>query len=80
MTTSNLYWWDTTLNGGLGDWHLAQSGVAYYTISFSATGPNTKTTPGTMGIQISYTPVSPLPSPLPNSSPTVLKGGHIQVS
>jgi hypothetical protein len=77
--TSNLYWWDTTLNGGLGDWHLAQSGVAY-TISFSASGANTKSSPGSMGIQISYTPVSPQPATLPNSSPTSLKGGHIQVS
>jgi hypothetical protein len=77
--TSNLYWWDTALNGGLGDWRLAQSGVAY-TISFSASGANTKTTPGTMGIQISYTPSPPQPTTLPNSLPIALKGGHIQVS
>jgi Bacterial Ig-like domain (group 3)/Bacterial Ig-like domain (group 1) len=76
--TGDLYWWNQALNGGLGDWQLAQSGVAY-TIKFSPTGAKAKTQPGTLGIQINYTPVSPQ-LPLPNSNPQSLKGGQINMS
>ncbi|HXZ65458.1 MAG TPA: MBG domain-containing protein, partial [Streptosporangiaceae bacterium] len=71
--TGSLYWWNQTLNHGLGGWQLAKTGVAF-TITFAAT---TKTTPGAFGIQISYTPASPQPTPLPTSAVTTLKTGAI---
>jgi hypothetical protein len=77
--TGDLYWWDTTLNNGLGGWSLAQSGVSY-TINFYDSGKSGKSSTDTFGIRIVYTPVSPQPSTLPNSTPQVLKGGDIKVS
>ena len=71
--TGSLYWWDKTLNHGHGGWQLAKTGVAF-TDGFTATA---KTSPGSFGIQISYTPVSPQPATLPNSSPVTLKSGKI---
>jgi YVTN family beta-propeller protein len=71
--TGSLYWWDKSLNRGHGGWQLARTGVAF-TAGFTAT---TKTAPGSFGIQISYTPVSPQPAPLPDSSPVTLKSGVI---
>ena len=50
-----------------------QKGVAF-TASFSAT---TKTSPGSFGIQINYTPVPPQPPALPRSSPVSLQSGII---
>jgi len=76
--TGNLYWWDPTLNGGLGDWSLAQSGVSF-TINFYDSGKTGKSSTDAFGINIQYTPVPPQPATLPNSSPTVLKGGDIKV-
>jgi hypothetical protein len=76
--TGDLFWWNQTLNGGLGDWQLAKSSVGF-TIKFTPTGTNAKTQPGTFGIQISYSPVSPQPA-LPNSAPISLKGGQIRMS
>ncbi len=43
-----------------------------------ATASKSKTTPGTLGIHINYTPVTPQPSTLPNSSPQPWKGGSIK--
>jgi hypothetical protein len=77
--TGDLYWWDATLNGGLGDWALAQSGVSY-TISFYDSGKNGKASTDAFGIKTVYAPVSPQPASLPNSAPQVLKGGDIRVS
>jgi CSLREA domain-containing protein len=74
----DLYWWDSSLNGGLGDWALAQSGVAY-TINFYDSGKKGKASTDAFGINIQYVPVLPQPSSLPNSSPTQLKGGDIKV-
>jgi MBG domain (YGX type)/Putative Ig domain len=74
--TGSLYWWNQTLNHGRGGWQLAKSGVAF-TASFAATS---KTSPGAFGIQIGYTPVSPQPTPLPNSALTTLKTGAIAVA
>jgi hypothetical protein len=77
--TGDLYWWDATLNGGLGDWALAQSGVSY-TISFYDSGKNGKASTDTFGVKIVYAPVPPQPSSLPNSEPQFLKGGDVKVS
>jgi beta propeller repeat protein len=71
--TGSLYWWNPALSNGHGGWQLAKTGVAF-TASFTAT---TSASPGSFGIQISYTPVSPQPPTLPNSSPVSLKSGAI---
>jgi len=76
--TGNLYWWDPTLNGGLGDWSPAQSGVSF-TINFFDSGKTGKSSTDSFGINIQYTPISPQPASLPNSTPIVLKGGDIKV-
>jgi len=81
----DLYWWDQSLNDGLGDWSLAKSGVSF-TINFydcCQTGKdnNKKSTDSdTFGINIQYVPVSPQPNSLPNSDPQPLKGGNIKVN
>lgn len=74
----DLYWWDASLNGGLGDWALAQSGVAY-TINFYDSGGKGKKSTDAFGINIQYVPVPPQPGSLPNSAPMPLKGGDIKV-
>jgi hypothetical protein len=71
--TGSLYWWNPTLNHGCGGWVLAASNDSY-AATFGAT---TRTSPGTFGIQISYTPTSSQPGPLPNSAPQTLAGGLI---
>lgn len=76
--TGSLYWWNQSLNGGLGDWALAQSGVNF-TINFYDSGTSGKSSTDTFGINIQYKPVSPQPSNLPNSTPQLLKGGNIVV-
>jgi hypothetical protein len=77
--TGTLYWWNQSLNGGLGDWVLAQSGVSF-TTNFYDSGKSGKSSTDTFGIRIVYTPVPPQPSSLPNSAPQLLKGGDIKVS
>jgi hypothetical protein len=81
----DLFWWNQSLNGGLGDWQLAHSGVSF-TTSFDK-GTNRKLSicngtngQGCYGIHINYTPVSPQPSTLPNSALQAIKGGSITVS
>lgn len=69
-----LAWWNPALAGGRGDWQVARTD-APYTIEFTATGPNKKTTPGTFGIRIGYTPAGGQPAPLPSSAPQNLAGG-----
>jgi hypothetical protein len=76
--TGDLQWWDSSLNGGLGDWALAQSGVSF-TAKFYDSGKNGKASTDTFGIRIAYTPVAPQPGTLPNSTPQLLKGGDIKV-
>ena len=71
--TGTLSWWNPSLNNNHGGWQLASTGVAF-TARFTAT---TTTSPGSFGIQISYTPVPPQPSTLPNSSPISLRSGII---
>jgi hypothetical protein len=71
-----LCWWNPALDRGRGGWQLAQAGVGF-TITFAATN---KTAPGGFGIQISYTPVSPQPTPLPTSALTILKTGAIVIA
>jgi hypothetical protein len=71
--TGTLSWWNPSLNNNHGGWQLASTGVAF-TASFTTT---TTTSPGSFGIQISYTPVPPQPSRLPNSSPISLRSGII---
>lgn len=78
----DLYWWDASLNGGLGDWALAQSDVAYTVNFFDGGGKGKGKNSGpadTFGIEIQYVPVPPQPDSLPNSAPTQLKGGDIKV-
>lgn len=77
--SGDLYWWNTELNGGLGEWELARTGVSF-TIGFTATGSSKKATPGTFGIRIDYTPVAPEPSTLPSSAPELLKAGSIKLA
>jgi hypothetical protein len=67
------------LNGGLGDWALAQKDVSY-TINFYDSGASGKSLTDTFGIRVVYIPVAPQPSTLPNSTPQLLKGGDIKVS
>ena len=75
----DLYWWDQSLNGGLGDWVLAQSGVSF-TINFYGSGKTGKASTDAFGINIHYSPVSPPgASSLPASAPIQLKGGDIKV-
>jgi hypothetical protein len=81
--TGDLYWWNQSANGGLGAWQLAKSPVSF-TISFDK-GTNIKkacgqTGQGCFGIQITYTPISPQPSTLPNSAVQPIKGGSIRVN
>ena len=71
--TGTLSWWNPSLNNNHGGWQLARTGVAF-TASFTAT---TTTSSGSFGIQISYTPVPPQPSTLPNSSLISLRSGII---
>jgi hypothetical protein len=71
--TGTLSWWNPSLNSHHGGWQLAGTGVAF-TASFTTT---TTTSPGSFGIQISYTPVPPQPSTLPNSSRISLRSGII---
>jgi uncharacterized repeat protein (TIGR01451 family) len=74
-----LYWWDTSLNGGLGDWVIASPNVNF-TINFFDSNKNGKASTDTFGINIQYLPVAPpQPNNLPNSTPTLLKGGDIKV-
>jgi hypothetical protein len=74
--TGTLSWWNPALNNNHGGWQLAGTGVAF-TASFTST---TTTSPGSFGIQISYTPVPPQPSTLPNSSPINLHTGIIVIA
>ena len=77
--TGNLYYWDQTLNGGLGDWLLSQWGVAF-AISYTDVGTATKTSSDTFGIIINHLVLSPPePSTLPSSKPQALKGGNITI-
>jgi hypothetical protein len=71
--TGNLYWWNPALNHGRGGWQLAKTGVPC-TAAFTGTS---KTSPGSFGIQISYTPAGPQPPVLPNSNPIPLTKGKI---
>ena len=71
--TGSLYWWNQSLNNRRGGWQLAKTGVAF-TANFGATA---KSSPGSFGIQISYTPTASQPSALPNSGPVSLKSGVI---
>jgi hypothetical protein len=74
--TGSLYWWNPLLGNGHGGWQLAKTGVSF-TARFSAT---TTTAHGAFGIQISYTPVSPQPTTLPNSTPANLTAGAIVIA
>ncbi|MGD1050118.1 MAG: hypothetical protein ABR947_03510 [Solirubrobacteraceae bacterium] len=74
--TGSLYWWNSSFNRGRGGWQLAASGVAYKATANAAT----KTTPASFGITITYKPVSPQPSSLPNSSPVTLAKGINTIS
>jgi MBG domain (YGX type)/Bacterial Ig-like domain (group 3) len=74
--TGSLSWWNPALNSKRGGWQLAKSGVAF-TAGFGVT---TKTAPGSFGIKISYTPVLPQPTVLPNSSPINLSSGAIVIA
>lgn len=74
----DLYWWNSSLNGGLGDWALAQAGAGF-TINFYDSGKSGKSSTDTLGIRIVYSPVAPQPGTLPNSPPQLLKGGDIKV-
>ena len=74
--TGSLFWWNPALNNHTGGWQLARTGVAF-TATFSAT---TKTSPGTFGIKINYTPAPPQPATLPNSSPLTLQTGIIAMA
>ncbi len=77
--TGDLYWWNTSLNGGLGDWALAAPGVSFST-NFFDSGKTGKQSTDSFTINIQYTPVPPRPGNLPNSNQLqLLKGGDIRV-
>lgn len=78
--TGTLFWWNQSLNGGLRRLATRRLDPVSFTISFTATGSNTKTTPGSFGIHINYTSTPPEPSTLPNSSPRPLNGGRTKAS
>jgi hypothetical protein len=71
------------LNGGMGDWHLAATGVGF-SAQFQDNGSGSKSTADTIGVlNILYTPVGPQPSTLPTTTANNLnnlKGGDIKVS
>jgi hypothetical protein len=70
-----LSWWNPSLHHRHGGWALAATRVAF-TATFT---PTSKTSPGTFGITIQRPPVSPQPTPLPNSSQTGLTKGTIVI-
>jgi CSLREA domain-containing protein len=72
----NLYWWNPVLDRSRGGWALAASNVAY-TARCTTT---TRSSPGSFGITITYTPAPGQPSPLPNSAPITLTKGAITLS
>ena len=72
----NLYWWNPVLNHSVGGWALAASNVAY-TATCTVTS---KSSPGSFGITITYTPTPTQPSQLPNSVPITLTTGSITLS
>lgn len=72
----SLYFWSPTLSHSCGGWVLAASNVSY-TVSFAAT---TKSSLGSFGIQIAYTPTAAQPGTLPNSSPLALARGLITMA
>jgi hypothetical protein len=74
--TGSLYWFNKTLNHGCGGWVLAAVNVPW-TGSFT---PTTRTSLGTFGIKITYTPTGTQPSPLPTSAPIALLKGLIAMS
>jgi hypothetical protein len=76
-----LYFWDRTLNGGLGGWAIAGSSVSF-TASFAdnGSGGGKTKTPDTFGVHINYVPQTPQPSTLPNNAPVAIKGGDLRVS
>jgi MBG domain (YGX type)/Putative Ig domain len=71
--TGILSWWNPALNHGHGGWQVASTSVSY-TATFTVTS---KTSPGSFGVQINYTPVAPQPVTLPDSAPMTLKSGLI---
>ena len=71
----SLYLWSSTLNKGHGGWQLLASGVNYK----ATANATTKTTLGSFGINIAYTPTSGQPA-LPNSSPITLSRGAIFIT
>lgn len=73
--TGSLQWWDQTFNGGLGAWVVVAS-TATYSATMTAT---TKSSPGSFGVTIVYTPVAPQGG-LPNSPAQLLKGGRINLA
>jgi large repetitive protein len=71
--SGSLYWWNTTLNHGLGGWQLAKSGV-----TFTATATaSTKSAAASFGLAINYAPVPPQPATLPNSGSLTISKGAI---
>jgi hypothetical protein len=70
--TGNLYIWDPTLNGGLGDWALVSSPVSI-TASFQDSGSGGKNSLDMFGVQINF------PAGVPNSLAVQLKGGDVTI-
>jgi hypothetical protein len=77
--TGNLYRWDSTANGGLGDWVLVAQGIGI-SASFkdlNQGGGKKNATQDMFGSQINYSFPG---SNNPNSALIELKGGNITVS
>jgi hypothetical protein len=55
-----MYWWDASLNGGLGDWALAQSRVSY-TINFYDSGKSGKSSSDAFDIMFQQLGAIPAP-------------------
>jgi hypothetical protein len=78
--TGNLYWWNATLNGGLGDWAKTADSPVRYTINFVDNGQGGKNSADRMGITINHAISAGEPGTLPNALPEVIKGGDVKIT
>jgi hypothetical protein len=70
--TGSLYLWSSSLNRGRGGWSLVKSKVAYN----ATANATTRSSPGSFGITIDYTPTGTQPA-LPGYAPIALSHGGI---
>jgi hypothetical protein len=77
--SGKLYWWDQTLNAGLGDWVLKANVTYTFTFYDGGAGRNGANNPDYAGLVIvAYTPLSS-EGTLPNSTPQNMRGGNVKI-